>query len=203
MRNIEGLRQQGVRVSGSWFNRHVLMFKETLQSQLARAPSTQHLKDGSAARPNHLSDEESLLNIELGDLAVENLQSQIDSLNQSYVTKRAKKTDLVVAKYKKVGPKTRAHCEEPARSRSVKRVSGRGYTGSPRSANTGVKRKYASRGTSAKKVIRGKPGGFEVVQESHSVQNDYGRGSDLRTGPNKDLTPEHSSKANLDQDITP
>jgi len=48
MRNIERLRQLGVMVQGNWFNKNVLMFKETIETQKAKALS--QVKEGSEAR---------------------------------------------------------------------------------------------------------------------------------------------------------
>lgn len=70
MRNIERLREQGIMVSGTWLNKHVLMFKETIQRG---GIGGNVVKEGSEARPNNQSDNESLFNIELGDLALDNL----------------------------------------------------------------------------------------------------------------------------------
>lgn len=193
MRNIERLRQQGVFVSGSWFNRHVLMFKETIQSHFAKVSNIQIMKEGSELRGNNFSDNDSIFNIELGDMAIENLQNQIDLLNSSVLNNRAKKQDTISAKYKKVAPRRPSQ----SRSRSVNKPGGRDIASTPESS--GLKKR--SRHASVKKVIRGKPSGFEVAVES-SVLLERGKDSEVKLKQNKDLT-DQKINTSLDQDITP
>lgn len=71
MRNIDLIRAKGVFVQGSWLNKKILMFKETMQSQMAN-----NSKDGSPFKElekmNH-SDDESIFNVQFSENALENM----------------------------------------------------------------------------------------------------------------------------------
>ena len=85
IRNMDKLREKGILVQGSWFNKNVLMLNETINSTMnatrVNSPGEQENSDG-----------DSIFNIELSNLALkQDVKSSKKLMSSTYQAKSNKK----------------------------------------------------------------------------------------------------------------